>query len=282
MIRRAVENGIRYKKKTILNLMICMITVILLNAYMGNIAGVDKQMAALPEVLPVKGSVYNLKGTLSTGLKIQEKYVDGILNSEYVSNPVFSIQLRMGNGRIEGDDYLSRLPYYAVGINDAAAVPGFLESEITFAGKSQGLSEDMDAQTFFSSEERICVIDEEIAGGQGIVPGQTVTLSTYYTNFRQDYSVVLEPLDIGEYMVVGFMNIENYTGTDMKPNIIIPFETARNIFYENDIEFYASSASFLLKDPYEVNGFKEEMKAISYTRVRAKETPEHRGFRLMH
>lgn len=280
MLRRAVENGIRYKKKTILNLMICMITVILLNAYMGNIAGVDKQMAELPEVLPVKGSVYNLKGTLATGLKIQERYVDGILNSEYVSNPVFSIQLRMGKGRIEGDDYLDRLPYYAVGINDAAAVPGFLESEITFAGKSRGLSEDMDAQTFFSSEERICVIDEEIAGGQGIVPGQTVTLSAYYTNFRQDYSVVLEPLDIGEYTVVGLMSIENYTGTDMKPNIIIPFETARNIFYENEIEFYASSASFLLKDPYEVNGFKEEMKELQFLEVLPGAKPWYDGYGL--
>ncbi|MBD5539769.1 MAG: hypothetical protein HDR00_00970 [Lachnospiraceae bacterium] len=267
MIRRAVENGIRYKKKTILNLMICMITVILLNAYMGNIAGVDKQMAELPEVLPVKGSVYNLKGTLATGLKIQEKYVDGILNSEYVSNPVFSIQLRMGDGRIEGEDYINRLPYYAVGINDAAAIPGFLESEIIFDGNVLGLSEPMDAQTFFASEERICVIDEELAKAQGIVPGQTVTMSAYYTNFRQDYSVVLEPLDIGEYTVVGFMNIENYTGTDMKPNIIIPFEAARNIFHENDIEFYASSASFYLKDPYEVNAFKEEMKTLQFMEV---------------
>lgn len=106
MIRRAVENGIRYKKKTILNLFICMVTVILLNAYMGNIAGLDKQMEELPEVLPVKGTVCNLKGTLSSGLKIKERYVDGILESEYIDDPLLSIQLRMGNGKIEGDDLL--------------------------------------------------------------------------------------------------------------------------------------------------------------------------------
>lgn len=267
MLQRAVGNGIRYKKKTVLNLLICMITVILLNAYMGNIAGVDKQMEELPKVLPVKGTVCNLKGTLASGLKIQEKYVDGILNSEYVDQPVFSIQLRMGNGRIEGDDYLDRLPYYAVGINDAAAVSGFSESEIAFAGKSQGLSEDMDAQTFFSSKERICVIDEAAAKEQGIVPGATLTLSAYYTNFRQDHVIVLESLDVGEYTVVGLMNIENYTGTDTKPNIIIPFETARSLFYENGIEFYASSASFLLKDPYEVNAFKDEMKKLPFLEI---------------
>lgn len=267
MLQRAVGNGIRYKKKTVLNLLICMITVILLNAYMGNIAGVDKQMEELPKVLPVKGTVCNLKGTLASGLKIQEKYVDGILNSEYVDQPVFSIQLRMGNGRIEGDDYLDRLPYYAVGINDAAAVSGFSESEIAFAGKSQGLSEDMDAQTFFSSKERICVIDEAAAKEQGIVPGETLTLSAYYTNFRQDHVIVLESLDVGEYTVVGLMNIENYTGTDTKPNIIIPFETARSLFYENGIEFYASSASFLLKDPYEVNAFKDEMKKLPFLEI---------------
>ncbi len=267
MLQRAVENGIRYKKKTVLNLLICMITVILLNAYMGNIAEVDKQMEELPKVLPVKGTVCNLKGTLASGLKIQEKYVDGILNSEYVDQPLFSIQLRMGNGRIEGDDYLERLPYYAVGINNAAAVSGFSEGEIVFSGKSKGLSEDMDAQTFFSSKERICVIDETAAKEQGIVPGATLTLSAYYTNFRQDHVIVLEPLDVGEYTVVGLMNIENYTGTDTKPNIIIPFETARSLFYENGIEFYASSASFMLKNPYEINAFKDEMKKLQFLEI---------------
>lgn len=267
MIRRAVENGIRYKKKTILNLFICMITVILLNAYMGNIAGLDQQMEELPEVLPVKGTVCNLKGTLSSGLKIKERYVDGILESEYIDDPLLSVQLRMGNGKIEGDDYLDRLSYYAAGINDAAAIPGFLESEITFAGKEQGLSTDMDAQTFFSSRERICIMDEETAGRQGIVPGDTITLSTYYTNFRQDHAIVLEPLDVGEYTVAGLMNMENYAGVEVQPDIIIPFESARDIFYENGIEFYASSASFLLKDPYEINGFKAEMEELQFLEI---------------
>lgn len=267
MIRRAVENGIRYKKKTILNLCICMITVILLNAYMGNIAGIYKQMEELPEVLPVKGTVCNLKGTLASGLMIRERYVDGILASEYIENPLLSIQLRMGNGKVEGDDYLSRLDYYAAGINKAEAIPGFMESEIVFAGKSRGLSADMDAQTFFSSKERICVIDQAAAERNGIVPGDTITLSTYYTNFRQDHDIVLEPLDVGEYTVVGVMNMENYAGVDVQPDIIIPFETARELFHEHGIDFYASTASFLLKDPYKVNEFKEEMKELQFLEI---------------
>lgn len=267
MLQRAVENSIRYKKKTVINLFICMITVILLNAYMGNIAGVEKQLTELPEVLPVKGTVCNLKGTLASGLKIKERYVDGILNSEYVENPAFSIQLRMGEGKIQGEDYLEHLPYYAVGINDAAAIPGFLESDITFAGKAQGLSEDMNGETFFSSKERICIMDEELAKSQGIAPGQTLTFSAYYTDFGDDKVIVLEPLDMGEYTVVGLMKMENYTGLEEQPDMILPFETVRGLFYENDIEFYASSAAFSLKDPYEVNEFKAEMKELQFLEI---------------
>lgn len=267
MFQRAVENGIRYKKKTMLNLLICMITVVLLNAYMGNIAGVEKQMEELPAVLPVKGTVCNLKGTLSSGLKIQEKYVDGILNSKYIKDPVFSIQLRMGEGKIAGDDYIDKLKFYAAGINAAESIPGLLEEEITFAGKPQGLSKDMDGETFFNSKERICVVDEGAAKENGITPGQTLTLSTYYTNFRQDHAIVLEPLDAGEFTVVGIMDIENYAGVDVQPDIVIPFETARSLFYESEIDFYASTASFGLKDPYEVNAFKEEMQELQFLEI---------------
>lgn len=267
MLQRAVENGIRYKKKTVINLFICMVTVILLNAYMGNIAGVEKQLAELPQVLPVKGRVCNLKGTLDSGLKIKERYVDGILNSEYVENPALSIQLRMGKGKVEGEDYLDHLPYYASGINAASAVPGFEEGDITFAGKAWGLPYDMDGETFFSSKERICIIDEKTAKSLGIVPGATLTFSVYYTNFRDDKVIVLEPLDMGEYTVVGFMNIQNYTGLEEQPDIILPFEAARKLFHESGIEFYASSAAFSLKDPYEMNAFKEEMKELQFLEI---------------
>lgn len=267
MIQRALENGIRHKKKTILNLLICCLTVILLNAYMGNIAGIKQQLSELPKVVKVDGVISNLNGTLSSGLKIKEQYIDGVMNSEYITDPVFSMQLKMGFGSFAWEDYPDKLNYYAAGITAVDGIPGFLEEEIIFGGKEEGMEKDLDAREFFSSSERLCIVDEAVAKEQGVKLGEKIPLTIAYYRYGNGHEIFIEPLETEDYVVAGFMNMENYKGTGDKPDVIFPFETVRMVFHEAELEFFADTGAFLVKDPYKLNELKQEMHDLQFMEV---------------
>ena len=55
-----------------------MATVILLNVFVGNIVSIHKQIEKLPDVIKVNAFISNLNGSQAAGLKIKEKYVDGV------------------------------------------------------------------------------------------------------------------------------------------------------------------------------------------------------------
>lgn len=243
MIRKALENNLRQKKKTILNLLICGVTVILLNAYMGNIAEIRKQLSKLPEVVEVDAVISNLNGTLSSGLKIKESYIDGVLNSEYVTDPVFTVQLKIGFGAFGREDWQERLTYDAEGVTAAYDVPGF----------SQG--------------ERVCLIDGNIAKEQGIKPGDEITVTAAYYRYGDGHEIFMEPLETGKYMVAGFLDTEDFGGAAESPDVVFPFETVREIFHEKNLEFFADSGTFQVKDPYQLNEFKQEMKNLQFMQV---------------
>lgn len=245
----------RGNKKRILNLLICSFAVILLNVYMGNIAGIREQILCLPEVVKVDGLISNLNGTLTSGLKIKEEYVDGLLSSEYVADPVFSVQLKMGIGTIDEEDYQEKLGYHAVGTNSA--------------GKIRGLSEEnADVSDFFSSSERVCILDSDLAREQGIKTGDTVCFTTAYYRYGEDGNeIFLEPLEIGDYTVIGIADLEDHKETGDKPDVIVPFETVRSVFHREGLEFSADSGSFQIKDPYQLNDFKKEMEELHFMQV---------------
>ncbi len=106
----ACRNLVRHYVKSILSVVIGMLTIVLLVIYAGNIAGTRSQLQALPKAMEVTGTVCNLNGSQDTGLAIKEKTIDGIIASEEVKDRVFSVQLRAGCGELtveEGDGYLS-------------------------------------------------------------------------------------------------------------------------------------------------------------------------------
>lgn len=70
LCRLAGRNLIRHYAKSILSVMIGMLTIILLIIYAGNIASTNKQLLSLPEAMEVTGRISNLEGSQDTGLAI--------------------------------------------------------------------------------------------------------------------------------------------------------------------------------------------------------------------
>lgn len=70
LCRLAGRNLIRHYAKSILSVMIGMLTIILLIIYAGNIASANKQLLSLPEAMEVTGRISNLEGSQDTGLAI--------------------------------------------------------------------------------------------------------------------------------------------------------------------------------------------------------------------
>lgn len=229
-----------------------MIIVILVNVFVGNLVSIYSQIERLPEVIKVNGVISNLNGSLDAGLNIKEKYIDGILHSNYVAEPTVVSQLKMGLGEFSKDECEKKLIYSGTGCNSIAGVPGLLKDELSF-GKGS------DSSTFFSSKEKICVASKRLMEDNNLKVGDTITLTTYY--FRYDFfnNIYCEPLECDKYTVVGSMNIAEYTGNGVCPDIVVPFETIRSIFHEKSMEFGADSCSFRLKNPYKLNEFKTEM-----------------------
>ena len=260
LLRFSIESCLQNRKKTVLNLLICMVTVMLLNVFVGNIVSIHKQIEKLPDVIKVNAFISNLNGSQAAGLKIKEKYVDGILTSQYVVKPVFSTPLKMGFGKFSLENYEGKLNYYATGCNSVSAIPGLLEDELAFA-------DGYNNKNFFSSLDRVCVIDENILKSKELSVGNQITLTSFYYRFGDYHDIHIDPLESGVFTIVGTMTVKEYFGEGVQPDIIIPFETVRDIFHKKGVEFTADAGSFQVKNPFELNNFKEEMHELGFLPV---------------
>lgn len=257
--RLAGRNLVRHYVKSILSVIIGMLTVVLLVIYAGNIASTRRQLQSLPEAMEVTGTISNLNGSQDTGLAIKEKTIEGIIDCEEVKDRVFSVQLWAGFGEFTLEEYAKNLNIFAVGINDIAAVPGLKEEEIRFW--------DQVGESVFASDESACVMDAELMERRGLKLGDEITLTLYHYRYGDGIStghqIFIDPLSIGrKYRIVGVMDIQEYLGDFLEPEILLPFENVRNIFHEEEIDFTADSASFVVKDPFRLNECKEDMHDI--------------------
>lgn len=63
------------------------------------------------------------------------------------------------------------------------------------------------------------------------------------------------------------MDTEDFGGAGESPDVVFPFETIRAVFHEKNLEFFADSGAFQVKDPYQLNELKQEMKELQFMQV---------------
>lgn len=248
-IRTAITNIKRYQKKTIINLLICMVVVVLLNLILGGLESNRKQLADLPEVIPINAQISNLNGTLQTGLVIREDKVDYLLQSEYIADPAISIVLSATQGESLEDkpDVLSSID--TVGITRLEAISGITEQDVTLAPDA--------SLDFLQSDIPSCLVEQRFLEQNNWQIGQTIPLTIYYDYLDKYSEYMTQRLGAEDYYIAG--SILSTEGESV-PNIIVPFRWAREAFKQLNIPFVANAASFKVKNPLQLNEFKKEMK----------------------
>lgn len=260
LLRFSFESCLHNRKTTILNLLICMITVILMNVYAGNLIHIQEQLAKLPEAIEIPAVVTNLCGNMDSILHIKLKHVDGILNSEYIKDPVVTARLKVGFGDFAPEDYFENLKYYVTGSDSIEGIPGLKQEELKLLDESY-------RDTFWNSDERICIINEDILKQTNLKIGDQIEITSYNYRYEEYNMIYLDPLECSTYRIVGSMKINEYLGSGIRPDMIFPLGTVRKLLDENGVEFFADSCSFKVKDPFKLNEFKQEMHDVGFLPV---------------
>lgn len=252
-IRLIARNVSRHKYKSILHILIGVLTVLILDIYAGNMDSTGEQLAKLPEVLEVPAKISVLNGSLTEGMTIREDRMMGVRESEYVKDPVFTVRMKFGLGSFTVEEYKDNLNYYGMGINAVAGVPGMKREDITF---QEGVDESV-----LETTQKVCILDADLMEKSGLRLGGDVMLTIFYYRYALEGSeIFIEPLTTDTYQIVGQVEIEDYRGGWVPPEAILPLDCVREAYHDQDIPFFADSGSFVVKDPFQLNALKEQMR----------------------
>lgn len=244
--------------------------VLLLHVYFGSIHSYERQLTELAEQVPVTCHVTNANGTRGNGLFIPEDLVDGLMDSDRITDASFQVCLMAGEGEFEPVDYPKYLNLHVAGVNRVEAVDGLTEEMIHMEVEEQN--------AFFASEDRVCIVSEKIMRRQNWEVGDTVTLTFYYYN-ADSALMKLDVFLLGTAQVKIAGSMEDLLGkTSVNAmDMILPYEALRGIYHQYGIPFFTDTATFCVKDPLALNAFKEEMRSIGFTEADPLAADSYRG-----
>lgn len=235
-------NICRHRWKSVLNMAISMMILIVLSFYLGNLMKTKQQFEELPDKIPVRGTIMNANGELKNGLFIRQEILDVVYGSKYTEE----IQ---ETGELIGTD-----SYYIYGISIPACIDEFTEGDITWA---EGWS-----WKKFLNSGNVCIADETFLKERNLKAGDTLDTSlSYDTREALGLGLVREKLNTESFQIVG-------TGTFVQnaeietPSVVIPIRSVKQIYAENDVAYWASSLSFKVKEPMKLNELKKELRDI--------------------
>ena len=98
-------------------MLICLVTVLLLHLYAGNVEDLEEMRENLPGAMAVTAKICNLDGSMDHGLKIEEDLVTELLMSGSVAEPAVAVQLLADVGGSGAKDRKGVPALDAAGIN---------------------------------------------------------------------------------------------------------------------------------------------------------------------
>ena len=253
----------RYGRKSILNLLLSMLTVMILAFYLGNIAGTRRQFEEMPEKFTISGEIWNGCGEMNHGLFISHRVLDDLYESPLFGSIAESAELvgniAMGdpdsgeldseekNGTDPGENDIS-----LTGVNRTECLEGMKEGDIAWG-------DGVDWESFQKSNDT-CLVSEIFAKESGLAIGDAVRFDlARYSQGLAGVTLTREELLPETFRVEGIY--KEAAGRDGgNPEVLLPLDTVKGIYEKNDKVYFASALSFELTDPMMLN---EAKKALS-------------------
>lgn len=246
----------RRKAANLVTVGISVMLVLLLNLYFGSIRSYQAQLSDLSENVPVFCQITNLNGTMGNEIFISEDIVEALEQSAYVKDLSYMAVMLAGEGDFKEAEYSKYLNLHVVGANSAAVI-----GEVTYDMFS------MDAESLdelLLSDRMECIVNENVLKKRGWQIGDRIILKCYYYDPASEvHKLEIHPMGgTAEFTVAGTMEDTPGKTNAVRADVVIPGRAAQNLFARFGLKFFADMVTFHVKNPLELNAFKEEMQEI--------------------
>jgi hypothetical protein len=249
--------------KSILVCFIGILVTIFLSLYLGNIAASRKQLNHLPDVIPVNAHISNISGSKAVGLLIKGDLIKQVKATDMVKNLRYTIQLRANFAPETPEEALGFKYISIMGVNDIEAFSLLSAEDIKWA---DGIPED-----YLQGQQAGAIVDEVFLQDNDLHIGDEVNLSLYSLDFGERLNeLYYRNIDDIAIEIVGSFTITGTAqGTVMMPNLICPVGWAEELLRAYDMDIYADSANFVVREPLKLNDFKSAMDDLGFQSVNA-------------
>lgn len=253
----------------------CMLIVAFLFLYISGLLANRRQLADLPEALPIPARISNLNGTLSQGMMIKESVIQGFENSEYVADLDYTAETAAALTEIpeeqaEDMDRKSLTFPSCIGVNRLDAVTDLTEDEISFAAGCGPES--------LEGDEPVCLIGEREMEERKLSPGDSIRMTLFSISYPNDNAAMSRKwLGVYEVKIAGSFKNDYQEEPDRTVQAIFPVKWLQKLHTQAGIMFFADSAHFTVANPMELNTFKSQMKKLGLLQVISEADYSQRG-----
>lgn len=263
-------NRNRWRSLLLIGVAALMVSCIAL--YAGNIEKNETALKNLAQAIPVTVQVVGSNGQQNIGLEIENRYIKALLSSD-IKAPLYTA-LAAGNyeeknraGAVKSCDT------QIIGVNSSDALLLSANEQILYA---EGFD-----KTVFAGEKPVCLVSKDYAAKHKISIGDILRFPLYITKydgagaqFRFVEVGQAELQVIGEYQAGSNISTESY-------NMAVPVQWLHSFVESNGIDYYYTSFQATLKNPLQLNAFKEQMKKNHFREVDINSYEERKGDRLL-
>lgn len=223
--------------------------------YLSNIRANEEAVDRLAEEIPVVVSVTNSGGDRDSMLNINAYRHDNFLSSPYLKDFYARIYCE---GAYSQEFRQSETPQTdcAFGAISSLNKIWLLDGEFNF---SDGYDENM-----FQTNEPICLVSRDFAERNGIGVGDEVSMPLYSMSYEVGKDIIYTPLGEQTIKVVGTcFSLSQANSWDF----MVPVDWVRAVMESQGIDVNYNELTALLKDPRQINAFKDSISDLQFLEV---------------